>query len=180
MKILGFSIVIAAAAGANAQLLNGDFEQGTIPNPFPGWTSTGTAGLELAGGNPGQCVSFTFGGGDIRQTFDCHDADGGDFCDLSVYYKAAPGTTFSVTFTAVGGNSSSFTNATPGVLSDNAWHSKILEAPCGVVTVVLAGNGTAGGGKVFFDSLVAECVPEPCSLAALGLGAIAIIRKRRR
>lgn len=178
MKLLGVSILITAAAGSYAQLINGDFEAGTVPNPFPGWTSTGTAGLEAAGGNPGQCVSFTFGGGDIRQTFDCHDADGGEFCDLAVYYKAAPGTTFSVTFTGVGGNAS-FTNATPGVLSDNLWHSKILEAPCGIVTVVLAGNGTAAGGKVFFDSLTADCVPEPASLAAIGLGTIGIVRRRK-
>jgi len=37
-----------------------------------------------------------------------------------------------------------------------------------------------GGSQASYDQVVAEAVPEPASMAALGLGALALLRRRRR
>lgn len=49
----------------------------------------------------------------------------------------------------------------------------------GVTLQLGAVNGPAAGTHMFFDNVSVQAVPEPATMAALGLGALAILRKKR-
>jgi hypothetical protein len=49
----------------------------------------------------------------------------------------------------------------------------------GVDRMMFRSSSNAGGQGFYFDDLAMNAVPEPCSMAVLGLGALALVRRRR-
>lgn len=56
-----------------------------------------------------------------------------------------------------------------------------IYAPSGtsIRSIKFGGIGLGGNQNMYFDNIAVEVVPEPAALAALGIGAIALIRRRK-
>ena len=70
------------------------------------------------------------------------------------------------------------------LVDDGAWHHYTYTFTAGdtsgdVKAEQFAGSPGAIPGNVFFDNVKVQAVPEPCSMLALGGGALALIRRRR-
>lgn len=189
-KFLVFALASVAVA-ANAQILNGGFETGTLAN----WTTYGSAPAPIVDNVTPHSGTFSAflgspGGGEtpgdsaIFQQFTV-GAGGGTLSFWNTFT-----TTDSITFDwqdAYIRNSSGVVLATifHVCTTNQTWtQTTVNMAPYAGQTVQIAflahGDNAGDPTSMRVDDVTFAPVPEPASMAALGLGAIGIIRRRRK
>ncbi len=179
--------VVLACSVSQAQLLNGDFEAGSAQDA-DNWTRNLGASREgWANHGGGQGMALTWWVNSAGSVFQDVAVTAGATYTLSAWYldDAAAVTTslyttklawYDNTLTLIG---TAALNVSP--LVNNTWQQLNLvgTAPVGTVTarVVFDAAGMVAGETLKIDD-VALAVPEPSSLALLGLGGLLLRRKK--
>ena len=194
--------ILAVASAASAQLTNGSFELGT-GSDATGWGRFGNAYVQDANVRTGTRSAKLFG------NFDGNFNVTGIFQDFA-YVPGTTGVTASIygynpsndavnpantallklIYRDSGDNDllASEVNLDTATAKQDSWQlltARLGAAPANTAKVsvfLLYLQPAFGGGAAFFDdaSVNVSAVPEPTTFAALGLGAVALLRRRRR
>jgi len=182
MKRIGLICVFAGLVGvANANLLtNGGFETGD----FTGWSGGGV--------NVGNYINYPYGpsastvhSGNYGMQFGAvgHETDieqvigttAGTTYDVSFWVNILDGATNEVTAFANGNAILDMFDPTVGL----GWQYESASFVATGPTSTIAFGFRQDPGWSAFDDASVEAVPEPATLAALGFGALALVRRRR-
>jgi hypothetical protein len=195
--------MLLMAVGAQATLLtNGDFSAGNVNEVPPSWTNVGLGpsyipiinGQQIPPGDVWQAEHINFGGAaDAGYLYQQVNVGIGVSLDASVSYCMYSGGqepdswhTFGIGIDPTGGtdyNAGSVAKAEVNPPSRSTWYSVGLTgvvSTAETVTVFLysgMADDNAGWWAHAFDN--AELTPEPATIALLGLGALALRRRRR-
>lgn len=187
---------------AFGQLLNGSFENGS-GSTAANWGQFGNSFREElpSDARTGTFVNKQFGnfsgGTDVTGTFQDLVAGAGDTVSASVFAKTLSvdqisGTNeaflriafFNAANAEIGGINSAVINSASAV---DTWSELMASAVAPTETakaqvLLLFIQQNSAGGSVLFDDVTAnvEAVPEPATMAVLGLAAVAALRKRRQ
>ncbi|MBN9501511.1 MAG: hypothetical protein BGO01_04415 [Armatimonadetes bacterium 55-13] len=179
-RILSFMAFASVAAGAQANLIvNGDFETGNTNDWFlnsPGNNSAVWAGFGVGGSNGYVIAEFSGTGGSVLSQ-DVITVANQNYLfsfDLSDDGFGASG------FTASFGDKVVFSEINPDTNGDFKHFSYLVTATSDLSTVKFTGYNNPSITILDNVSLTAAPVPEPASMAALGLGVAAFIRRRKR
>jgi hypothetical protein len=198
VKILVLAVLLGAVPSASAQVV--DFED-LANNGAGGFTFQGdnvvSGGFRFASvlqqGNPGAIASWTedspdFYTGSVAifantggDSLDMSLVGGGAFDVLSIdacdIFRAA-GTAMTVTLTGTRADSSIVSDSFVLVPSNDL----TTYAVSGLTDVVSLNLSDDNGGSLWFqfDNVVVNVVPEPATIVALGIGAVALLRRRQK
>jgi hypothetical protein len=184
---LAFAVTATASFGQNL-LFNGDFELSVPSNGTGnGWTSfnvDGAGGWRSSGGNPnGMFILNDNGNGSTNPTIQ-QTVSGltiGNIYRISGDYAAGNigGNGLADLGVEVDGNLWTFT--VPGSTTPFLSFSQTFQATSSTVTVRLTGE-RLGDNDPRIDNIVLafEAVPEPATMAVMGLGLLAVLRRRRK
>ena len=198
----------AIAGNANADLINASFEEPNLGNGtfttsgIVGWTSSGgTAGVwNTVGWNPydeplpdGDQVGY-LNGGSVSQTSSWQIGVGVN--EVKFFAGHRRSYTGEAVYELYGGGTASAGTVTGGTLLDSItinnsdipdarWATYVLNYTASGSDTLLGQNLSiritkTAGQQVNFDYFGHQIVPEPETIAALGLGALLLLRKRRR
>lgn len=178
------SILLFSLAGfARGDLVNGDFEGSPAGSPPASWNSTNTTTVVYTVVPTTNQAAFMAGTAltpaTMLQQFKCDDASLGlTFCEISFRYRFGNAGFGSLKIMGQnGGWSRTDTILAP---NDTDWHDATFlfnDGSCGQTLAI----GFTGVEAIYIDDVTDACVapvPEPGSFAALGLGAIAVLRRR--
>jgi len=181
-RLLSVSLAFLAAGLASAGNIvsNGTFESG-----LSGWSETewygGTDHWAANGtAHTGSFSASIAGNGTITQSFTPHTTD--YIIETSFWVKQADPTYPNIVIVHYldgSFSSESIFNA------DTNWtkHSLTLDSGKKISGISFSGNqGPLGEAdpRFYVDDVIVDLVPEPTSMAALGLGAVALLRRRTR
>lgn len=204
LRNIGILTALAACAGANANLLtNGSFELGSGTDATD-WTLTPTAiaatvaayqGIGATGTSPYGARFLDFNGGNTAPigsaTQDFGTTTLGTTYVVSFAYGQYGGMvgdqTLNVTINATSVPAvalQTYTNIAPstdfGTIFKRASFTFVgTGLPTGI-TFTDAGTTNTFSTDLFVDDVSVQAVPEPATMAVLGLGALGLLRKKRR
>lgn len=198
-----FSVAMALSCSANANLItNGSFEDGNfVPNgdqtmvlgagamDIAGWTVIDDSIAWINNGNPfngymasdgSKCLDLTgyepgspYGG--VTQSF---ATTIGTQYEVSLDLGAHPSYTNLVCLTVEAAGQSTILTTVPGTTQTWIHHTWRFMATGTTTTLNLKGFLSATS-DIGLDNVMVEAVPEPATLAVLGLGLVAALRRRR-
>lgn len=189
MKIFTIVAIAITSGGAQAQLLNGNFEA----NPFkanwndggttvhsgtgePGTGPGGGAGTAACFGVPGVPPGSTLS----SDAFDCSANGTGPICKVTFSYWCEPNAQLTVKIAPNAGGAAGASFSPVPAQRDSRWRHATIFGDCSDANVITI-EGTGGSGdEVCVDNFVATCVPEPGAFVALGLGLAALLFRSRR
>ena len=190
MKRFLILALVAVAGAANAQILNGGFEtgdlsnwivNGTNPSPvvtnvsphtgsFAALLGTDTGGEPLGDGSMYQSFAVGGGGGTLSFWTKKFTTDSISFDWQDAYIQSNIGVTLATIFHDCA--TSDWTQWTVN-MAPYAGQTVRLE-------FLVHQDGFGDDTSMRVDDVTFNAVPEPASMAALGLGAVALIRRRRK
>lgn len=191
---LALALVAASSANANV-ILNGNFESGDFG---PGWTSTGNVQVAtlVSGGS-------YFGGGSVAKNGNFLVAfNGGQAAPngvVSQTFGTSQGTEYAVTFD-FGATSNGFQQIMADILGANgsvlkSFGTTGVNAPADLQTFTFSFIANSDSSTLRFtdfsgnnsnnqdgllDNVAVAAVPEPTSIALLGLGLLGVVASRRK
>lgn len=180
LRSLSLLVVASAAVAAQANLINnGSFETGDLT----GWNVTSPDGFLFVDTGFSSEGNFAVFFGDLQ-------ASGGGSITQSIATVPGQKYTFSYDFAGDGdtpsgfeakfGTTTVFSVTNPAFDLDYITQSYTVTATSALTVVSFAGYDDDFFINLDNVSVTAQAVPEPASLAALGLGAVAVLRRRRK
>lgn len=187
------AVVFATAGTASAQLTllpNGDFENGGADWSYASGGGTGT--FEATGGNPDGYAAMD-AAGTWGVVFSSEDSDGGPMPLSTIGLTAGETYTFQFDAISAGGGGTaikfeSYTGDTEIGAANTGDLAFAATAQWGTYTQSYTIDPAADGIKMVFvstadgtgyDNAGVLGIPEPASVALLGVGALALVRRRR-